>query len=250
MNVSEASPESVRAAAARIGGGIARTPTVRSRALSAALDADVFLKIETRQTTGSYKERGALNAMLMLTADERKRGVVTMSAGNHGQAVAYHGTRLGLQTTVVMPESTPFLKVRRTRDFGAQVVLHGQTFDEAAEYARELAASTGATIVHPYDAANVIAGQGTATLELLEDAGGELDILLIPVGGGGLIAGATLAAAAAGSRATSSAYSPLSIRASRPRAICASLRPVVLPSPKASPFDGSARCRSNSSASA
>jgi len=230
VNVSEASPESVRAAAARIGGGIARTPTVRSRALSAALDADVFLKIETRQTTGSYKERGAFNAMLMLTADERKRGVVTMSAGNHGQAVAYHGTRLGLQTTVVMPESTPFLKVRRTRDFGAQVVLHGQTFDEAAEHARELAASTGTTIVHPYDAANVIAGQGTATLELLEDAGGELDILLIPVGGGGLIAGATLAAAAAGSRAdiigVQSAFYP-SVAAARDLRVVATGGPTI-----------------------
>jgi threonine dehydratase len=121
-----------------------------------------------------------------------------MSAGNHAQAVAYHGARLGIETTVVMPQTTPFLKIRRTRDFGAHVVLIGDTFDEAAEHARELAERTGATIVHPYDDANVIAGQGTATLELLAD-GGELDVLLVPVGGGGLIAGATLAVRAANS---------------------------------------------------
>ncbi len=177
-----------------------RTPTVRSRALSAATGAEVFLKTENRQTTGSYKERGALNAMLLLEPARAARGVVTMSAGNHGQAVAYHGTRLGLATTVVMPATTPFLKVRRTRDFGADVVLFGDTFDDAAAHARELAARTGATIVHPYDDEHVIAGQATATLELLEDAGAELDVLLVPVGGGGLISGATLAAMAMDAR--------------------------------------------------
>jgi threonine dehydratase len=190
----------VFAAAERIRSGIVRTPSARSRVLSAVLAADVFLKIETRQTTGSYKERGALNAMLVMTPEQRARGVVTMSAGNHGQGVAYHGARLGLATTVVMPETTPFLKVRRTRDFGATVVLVGETFDDAADYARTLAAETGATVVHPYDDADVIAGQATATLELLEDAG-DLDVVLVPVGGGGLIAGAVLAVEAAGSRA-------------------------------------------------
>jgi len=166
---------------------------VRSRALSDAIGGDVYLKMENRQTTGSYKERGALNAMLLLSPEQRACGVITMSAGNHGQAVAYHGTRLGLRTTVVMPETTPFLKVRRTRDFGADVVLVGETFDDAAEHARALAERTGATIVHPYDDAQVIAGQATATLELLEDAKCDLDVLLVPVGGGGLISGATLA---------------------------------------------------------
>jgi threonine dehydratase len=180
---------------------VRHTATVRSRVFSKAAGADVFLKMENRQTTGSYKERGALNAMLMLSPEQRACGVVTMSAGNHGQAVAYHGARIGLQTTVVMPETTPFLKVRRTRDFGATVVLAGETFDEAAEHARELAAATGGTVVHPYDDENVIAGQGTASLELLNDAeGGELDVLLVPVGGGGLISGATLAVAAANAR--------------------------------------------------
>ena len=185
--------DAVRAAAARIASGIARTPTTRSRALSLATGAEVYFKAENRQTTGSYKERGALNAMLQLSPERRAHGVITMSAGNHGQAVAYHGTRLGLRTTVVMPASTPFLKVRRTREYGAQVVLFGESFDDAAAHARELAERTGATVVHPYDDADVIAGQATATLELLEDAGTDLDVLLVPVGGGGLISGAVLA---------------------------------------------------------
>ncbi len=202
VNAAKSPADAVRDAADRIRSGVRRTPTVRSRSLSNALGADVFLKIENRQTTGSYKERGALNAMLMLSPAERERGVITMSAGNHGQAVAYHGARLGLRTTVVMPATTPFLKVRRTRDFGATVVLYGETFDDASVHARELAAATGGTVVHPYDDENVIAGQGTATLELLEDAGGELDYVVVPIGGGGLIAGATLAVAAFGSRAT------------------------------------------------
>ena len=191
-------PGTVRAAARRIASGIVRTPTVRSRAFSNATGAQVYFKTENRQTTGSYKERGALNAMLLLSPEQRACGVITMSAGNHGQAVAYHGTRLGIATTVVMPETTPFLKVRRTRDFGADVVLFGETFDDAATHARDLAARTGATIVHPYDDEHVIAGQATATLELLEDAGCDLDVLLVPVGGGGLISGATLAVAAIG----------------------------------------------------
>jgi len=138
--------------------------------------------------------------MLMLSAAARARGVITMSAGNHAQAVAYHGTRLGLRTTVVMPETTPFLKVRRTRDFGADVVLFGETFDDAAARARELAVRTGATLVHPYDDADVIAGQATATLELLADAPCDLDVLFVPVGGGGLISGAVLAVEALGAR--------------------------------------------------
>ncbi|BDE05242.1 threonine ammonia-lyase [Vulcanimicrobium alpinum] len=200
MTTLDVSAADVRLAAERIASGIVRTPSVRSRTLSDAAGADVILKIETRQTTGSYKERGALNAMLALAPEQRARGIVTMSAGNHGQAVAYHGARLGLRTTVVMPETTPLLKVRRTRDFGAEVVLAGATFADAAAHARELAATAGATLVHPYDDPQVIAGQATATLELLEDAG-DLDVILVPVGGGGLIAGAALAIAAYGSRA-------------------------------------------------
>ncbi|HTW84237.1 MAG TPA: pyridoxal-phosphate dependent enzyme [Candidatus Sulfotelmatobacter sp.] len=193
--------DAVHAAAARIRGGVLRTPTARSRVLSELIGGEVHLKLENRQATGAYKERGALNALLVHRDDARARGVVTMSAGNHGQAVAFHGTRLGLRTTVVMPENTPLLKVRRTRDFGAEVVLVGDGFADAAAHAQALAARTGAVLVHPYDDADVIAGQGTATLELLEDAG-PLDALLVPVGGGGLIAGAVLARAAHGSGAT------------------------------------------------
>ncbi len=196
MIVSERAHDVVVQAAERIRTGVRRTPTVHSHALSKMLGCDLYLKTENRQVTGSYKERGALNAMLLLPVEERARGVVTMSAGNHGQAVAYHGTRLGIATTVVMPATTPFLKVRRTREYGANVVLHGTTFDEAAAYARGFAAERGATVVHPYDDDGVIAGQATATLELLEDAGTDLDVLLVPIGGGGLVSGATLAVAA------------------------------------------------------
>lgn len=202
MKTSPVSPASVLAAADRIRGGVVHTPTVRSRLLSDAIGGDVFLKLENRQSTGSYKERGALNALLMLSDEERERGIVTASAGNHGQAVAFHGRRLGLATTVVMPENTPLLKVRRTRDFGARVVLAGATYFDAAERAQRLVGETGARLVHAYDDPDVIAGQGTATLELLADAeGGDLDALIVPVGGGGLIAGAVLAVRAAGSRA-------------------------------------------------
>ncbi len=190
----------VRAAADRIRSGIVRTRTDRSRALSNLINGDVFCKLETRQVTGSFKERGALNALSQLSADQRARGVVTMSAGNHAQGVAYHAVRLGVRATVVMPDGTPFLKVRRTRDYGADVVMVGATFEESSEYARELVARTGATLIHPYDDLNVIFGQATATLELLEDTG-ELDTILVPVGGGGLIAGAVLAVEAMGSRA-------------------------------------------------
>jgi threonine dehydratase len=190
----------VRAAAERIRSGIVRTRTDRSRALSGLIGGDVFCKLETRQVTGSFKERGALNALLQLDDEQRERGVVTMSAGNHAQGVAYHAARLGIRATVVMPDGTPFLKVRRTRDYGADVVLAGATFEESSAYARELIARTGATLIHPYDDINVICGQATATLELLEDAG-ELDTIVVPIGGGGLIAGAVLAVEAMGSHA-------------------------------------------------
>jgi threonine dehydratase len=192
--------DAVRAAAERIRGGVVRTRTDRSRALSQLIGGEVFCKLETRQVTGSFKERGALNALLQISDEQRACGVVTMSAGNHAQGVAYHAARLGIRATVVMPDGSPFLKVRRARDYGADVVLHGATFEESSAYARELIARTGATLIHPYDDFNVIAGQATATMELLEDAG-ELDAIVVPVGGGGLIAGAVLAAEASGSSA-------------------------------------------------
>jgi threonine dehydratase len=190
----------VQAAVERLRGGVIRTPTNRSRALSELINGDVFCKIETRQVTGSFKERGALNALSLLSDEQRRRGVITMSAGNHAQGVAYHATRLGIKATVVMPDGTPFLKVRRTRDYGAEVVLHGATFEQSSAYVHELVERTGVTLIHPYDDINVIAGQATATLELLEDAP-DLDAILVPVGGGGLIAGAVLAVDLFGSKA-------------------------------------------------
>ena len=188
------------AAADRLRGGVVRTATDRSRALSQVIDGDVFMKIETRQVTGSFKERGALNALSLLSEEQRRRGVITMSAGNHAQGVAYHATRLGIKATVVMPDGTPFLKVRRTRDYGAEVVLHGATFEQSSAYVHALVERTGMTLIHPYDDLNVIAGQATATLELLEDAP-DLDAIVVPVGGGGLIAGAVLAVDLFGSKA-------------------------------------------------
>jgi threonine dehydratase len=193
--------DAVLAAVERLRGGVLRTPTDRSRSLSQLIGGDVFLKLETRQVTGSFKERGALNALSLLSEEQRRRGVVTMSAGNHAQGVAYHATRLGIRSTVVMPDGTPFLKVRRTRDYGAEVVLHGATFEESSKYGYALVERTGATLIHPYDDVNVIAGQATATLELLEDAGTDLDAIVVPVGGGGLVAGAVLAVEAFGSKA-------------------------------------------------
>jgi threonine dehydratase len=193
--------DAVLAAVERLRGGVLRTPTDRSRSLSQLIGGDVYCKLETRQVTGSFKERGALNALSLLNAAQRERGVVTMSAGNHAQGVAYHASRLGIKATVVMPDGTPFLKVRRTQDYGAEVVLHGDTFEKSSKYGYALVQRTGATLIHPYDDADVIAGQATATLELLEDAGGDLDAIVVPVGGGGLIAGAVLAAEAFGSNA-------------------------------------------------
>jgi threonine dehydratase len=192
---------SVQAAVERLRGGVLRTPTDRSRTLSQLISGDVFMKAETRQVTGSFKERGALNALAQLTDEQRKRGVITMSAGNHAQGVAYHAARLGIKATVVMPDGTPFLKVRRTRDYGAEVVLQGATFEQSSAYVHALVERTGVILIHPYDDLNVIAGQATATLELLEDADTDLDVLVVPVGGGGLIAGAVLAVELFGSKA-------------------------------------------------
>jgi threonine dehydratase len=188
--------DDVVAAAARIAGGVARTPTVQVPSLACRLGlASLALKLETLQRTGSFKERGALNRLLALSAEERRAGVITMSAGNHAQAVAYHAQRLGIPATVVMPAATPNAKVLRTRAHGATVVLHGETLADSAEHARVLAAARGLSIVHPYDDDAVIAGQGTAAIELFADAPA-LDVLVIPVGGGGLIAGCAVAARA------------------------------------------------------
>jgi threonine dehydratase len=185
--------EDVQRAAARIGGAVVHTPCLRSETLSRIAKADIWIKFENLQFTASFKERGALNTLLQLTPEERKRGVIAMSAGNHAQGVAYHAGRLGIPATIVMPSFTPNTKVEHTRGHGARVVLHGDTLAEAATEAHRLADAAKLTFVHPYDDPRIIAGQGTIALEMLQDAP-EIDTLVAPVGGGGMIAGCAVAA--------------------------------------------------------
>ena len=180
--------DDIEAAARRIEGQVVATPCLASRTLSRIAGAEIYVKFENLQFTASFKERGALNKLLQLTPEQGKAGVSAMSAGNHGQAVAYHARRLGLPAVVVMPKHTPFVKVEHTRDHGAEVILHGDTLSEAQAHAAEITAARGLTFVHPYDDPAVIAGQGTVGLEMLKDAP-DLDLLIVPVGGGGLIAG-------------------------------------------------------------
>jgi len=174
---------------------LVRTPTRHSRTLSGIAGCDVWLKFENRQFTASFKERGALNRILALSEDEKKRGVAAMSAGNHAQGVAYHAGRLRIPATIVMPVTTPFNKIKHTRDFGATVIQHGKDLVEADAQARRIAGEQGLTFIHPYDDPLVIAGQGTCALEMLEDVP-QLDVLIVPVGGGGLISGCAIAAKA------------------------------------------------------
>jgi len=185
----------IQAAAARIAGAVVHTPTLRSRTLSELVGADIWLKFENLQFTAAYKERGALNKLLALDAGERARGVVAASAGNHAQAVAYHGKRLGIPVTIVMPVSTPTLKVTQTEGHGAKVILHGERFDDAHAHAKQLEAGQQLVFVHPFDDRAVISGAGTIALEMLA-AIPDLDLLVIPIGGGGLISGIATAAKA------------------------------------------------------
>ncbi|HEY6078524.1 MAG TPA: threonine ammonia-lyase [Polyangiaceae bacterium] len=178
----------IERAATRIAGKVRRSPLSESAALSRMSGASVYLKLENLQFTGSFKERGAANRLLALSEAERERGVITASAGNHAQAVALHAARLGVVATVVMPEATPLVKVQATQAHGAHVVLFGSSYDEAAERAGALAGESGAVYVHPFDDLDVMAGQGTIALELLEQLP-DLDAVVVPVGGGGLIAG-------------------------------------------------------------
>jgi threonine dehydratase len=187
--------DDIRAAARTIRDAVERTPTHFSRTLSKIAHCDIHLKFENLQFTASFKERGALNKLSSLTPDERKRGVAAMSAGNHAQGVAYHAGRLGIPATIVMPEGTPFNKVKHTKDFGARVVMEGATLSESYARARTIAAEENLTFIHPYDDPIVIAGQGTVALELLEDAP-DVDVLVVPIGGGGLISGMSIAAKA------------------------------------------------------
>jgi threonine dehydratase len=182
----------VEAARRRLRDAIAHTPCAYSQTLSELTGARCFVKLENLQMTGSFKERGAANLLLQLTPDERRRGVIAASAGNHGLAVAFHAARLGIPATIVMPEYAPLIKVTNARRYGAEVVLHGANFDEAYERARALEAERGLIFVHPFDDARVIAGQATLGLEVLEQVP-EVEAVIVPVGGGGLIGGVAFA---------------------------------------------------------
>lgn len=183
----------VQRAARAVAGQLVRTPCLHSATLSRLTGCEIYIKFENHQFTAAFKERGALNHLLLLDEAQRKRGVIAMSAGNHAQAVAYHAARLGILATIVMPRHTPNLKVRNTRALGADVRLFGEGVDEAGSHARELAQQNGLVFVHPYDDPHIIAGQGTVALEMLEDVP-QLDMLVVPIGGGGLIAGNAVAA--------------------------------------------------------
>ncbi len=187
--------DDVRTAAQRIAGQVVRTPTLVSRTLSDMVGAEVFLKFENLQFTAAYKERGALNTLLQLDESAKETGVIAASAGNHAQGLAYHATRLGIPSTIVMPTSTPTVKVTQTEGHGANVVMFGETFDDAYAHARQLEAERGYTFVHPFDDPRIIAGQGTIALEMLEDVP-DLDTLVVPIGGGGLISGISTVAKA------------------------------------------------------
>ena len=185
----------IRAAAARLVGHIERTPCRYSRTLSKITGAEVWVKFENLQFTAAYKERGALNKLMLLSDAEKAKGVIAASAGNHAQGLAYHGARLGVPVTIVMPRTTPFIKVQHTRDFGATVVIEGESYDDASSHARKLQDEQGLTFVHPFDDYDIMAGQGTIALEMLEDVP-DLEILPVPIGGGGLISGVATAAKA------------------------------------------------------
>src|SRR6201999_2896867 len=178
----------IEAARYTIEGHVLRTPLLAAPPLSALTGADVFVKYENLQVTNSFKERGACVKLAALTEDERRRGVIAMSAGNHAQAVAYHARRLGIPATIVMPVTTPFVKVAATEAHGATVVLDGEAVSDAQLRAETIASQRKLAWVHPYDDAHVIAGQGTIALEMMEEVG-DLDVLIVPIGGGGLISG-------------------------------------------------------------
>jgi threonine dehydratase len=185
--------DDIAAAAERLKGAIERTPMRLSRTLSQITGAETWIKFENLQFAASYKERGALNKLLLLSPQERKRGVIAASAGNHAQGLAYHGQRLGVPVTIVMPKSTPFVKVEQTRSFGANVILEGESFDDSSAHALKVCAERDLVFVHPFNDADVIAGQGTIALEMLAD-NPDLEVLPVPIGGGGLISGIATAA--------------------------------------------------------
>lgn len=187
--------EDIQQAAKHIRDYVETTPLVHSRTLSQLTGANVYLKFENLQFTASFKERGALNKLLSLSKEERTKGVIAMSAGNHAQAMAYHAKQLGIPTTIIMPRYTPNIKVEHTRAYGAEVILHGESFDDAAGFTLQKSNEEGLVLIHPYDDEKIIAGQGTIALEMLKGQP-ELDVLFIPIGGGGLISGNAIAAKA------------------------------------------------------
>lgn len=180
--------EDIQVAHQRIKPHIMNTTQRFSENLSREIGLDLYVKYENRQVTSSFKERGALNSILSLTSEQQKRGIVAMSAGNHAQGVSYHATRMGIDATIVMPETTPFVKIMGTERYGAKVKLKGSNVEDATTYARTLEVEKGMTFVHPFDDYNVIAGQGTIGLEVMEDIP-EIDTFVVPIGGGGLISG-------------------------------------------------------------
>jgi len=184
--------DDIRAAQKRIANGVQRTPMPRSDALSDQCDCHVYVKLENLQRTGSFKERGALNKLLQLSPAERLLGVVAASAGNHAQGVAYHARRLGIQATIVMPENSPLVKVRSTRDFGAEVILFGENYDAAYVHAQKIKNEQNRILIHAFDDLEIIAGQGTVGLEIIEEFP-TVDAVIIPIGGGGLISGSACA---------------------------------------------------------
>jgi threonine dehydratase len=185
--------DDIKAAATRLHGHIERTPCRHSRTLSEITGAEVWVKFENLQFTAAFKERGALNKLALMTADERARGVIAASAGNHAQGLAYHAARMGVPVTIVMPKGTPMVKVEHTRGHGAEVVLEGENYDESADIAQRLREQRGLVFVHPFNDYDVMAGQGTIALEMLEEVP-DLEILPVPIGGGGLVAGMAVAA--------------------------------------------------------
>ena len=185
----------IQAAAGRLKGHIERTPCRYSKTLSKITGAEVWVKFENLQFTAAYKERGALNKLMLLSDAQKAKGVIAASAGNHAQGLAYHGARLGVPVTIVMPKTTPFVKVQHTRDFGATVIIEGESYDDANAHALKLREEQGLTFVHPFDDYDIMAGQGTIALEMLEDAP-DLEVLPVPIGGGGLISGVATAAKA------------------------------------------------------
>jgi len=219
----------IRAAAARIASGARRTPTVPSHTFSAGSGCEVHLKLENLQRTGSFKLRGALNKVMQLSAADLHRGLIAASAGNHAQGVALAAQLAGAKATIVMPRQTPLVKIQRTEAYGAEVVLHGASWDESQARALELARERGLTPVHPFDDPAVILGQGTVALEILEDVPG-LDAIVVPIGGGGLASGVALAA-----KALAPSVRVIGVQAEGANAMARSLRagaPVVVERPE------------------